>query len=218
MTPLIPFAANGVAACGAQLPWPGAGWEQGRTGPSPECWWHSPLQWALLSPTSLAPSTLLPSRAEKFYPEGWDQPVGLQGEGERQSLGLEQFPCSSMLVQHKPWWCRERQRCGKEHCHAPVVPLHTLPRLDCVQQGTSGLPPCLPQGANEVPDCCALCAKVQQAEKLFPSPFLLSQAASYGETAWGLPRKAIVQSALEDNLRGACGQQSLAASKGGDSS
>lgn len=108
--------------------------------------------------------------------------------------------------------------CEEEHCHAPVVPLHALLKLGCVQQGTSGLPLCLAQVINEVPDCCVLGAKVQQAEKLFPSPFLLSQAAGYGETEWGLPRKATVQSTLGDNLRGACVQHSLAANEGGDSS
>lgn len=73
----------------------------------------------------------------------------------------------------------------EERCRAPVVPLHVLLRLGCIQQGTSGLPPRPAQVVNEVPDYCVLCAKMQEAEKLFSPPFLLSQASSYGERKWG---------------------------------
>jgi len=97
------------------------------------------------------------------------------------------------------------------------VPLRTPLRLSSVWQGTAGLPPGLAQVVNEVPDCCLVC-KTAAGTEAVPSPFVLSQAASYGEREPGLPRKATVRSALGDNLRGACGQHSLAASKGGDSS
>lgn len=145
---LFTFAANGVAAfeasCRGQGP---AETREGRRGLSPERCWYSPPQWALMSPVSLSPSTLLPRRAEKFRPEVWNQPVGLQGERYRFGLLLLAPSPWAMVVQREAEVQGEALPC---FCHDAACPAKAQLR----PARHFGLSLCLAQVVNEVPELC----------------------------------------------------------------